>query len=155
MFTPMKLYQLLVACLTAALLTACASGPSHRTYPARSVGSALNVHHGEVLAISQISVEGTHDQLGTLGGGGVGYSVGRSIGSGSTARIAGAVGAVGGAVAGRAVQKKVTEKTAFELIVELDTGRTVAIVQTDLESLQEGDQVRVLMGRGNNRVIPR
>lgn len=155
MLNTMNSSTLMVVCLTAGLLSACASGPSHRTYPARTVGSALNVHHGEVLAISPITVEGTHDQIGTLGGGGVGYSVGRSIGSGSTARIAGAVGAVGGAVAGRAIQKKVTEKTAFELIVELDSGRTVAIVQTDLDSLAEGDQVRVLMGRGHNRVIPR
>lgn len=154
MLKTMKLSLALAVCLTTTFLTACASGSSQRTYPAHSVGSALNVHRGEVLSISQITVEGTHDQLGTLGGGGVGYSVGRSIGHGSGARIAGAVGAVGGAVAGRAIQKKVTEKTAFELIVELDSGRTVAIVQTDLDSLTEGDQVRVLMGRGNNRVVP-
>ena len=155
MSTSMKLLPITLVSLLALIVSACANHPSHRTYPARSVGSALNVHDGEIIAISPVTVEGRHDQLGTLGGGLVGNAVGRTVGGGSGSRIAGAVGAVGGAVAGRAIQRKATEKAAYEVIVVLDTGRTVAIVQTDTTSLHEGDQVRVLMGRGNNRIVPK
>ncbi len=150
-----RISQILAAGCCMLAIAGCANDPVHRSYPAHSVGSALNVHDGEIITISTINVEGRHDQLGTLGGGSVGYSVGRSVGSGTAARVAGAAGAVGGAIVGRAIQRKATEQTAYQVIVELDTGRVVAIVQTELDDLGEGAPVRVLMGRSNNRVVPR
>ncbi|MEM1090988.1 MAG: hypothetical protein AAF552_06090 [Pseudomonadota bacterium] len=150
----MKTQNLLgIALLTLLLATACAQKPT-RTYPAGAVGTSMRVSQGQIIAIAAVTVEGQASIVGTLGGAAVGNSVGRTVGGGSGRRVAGAAGAVAGAVAGRAVEQAVTSKEAIEVIVKLDSGRTVAVIQEDQQLLRPGDRVRVLHGRRTSRVIP-
>ena len=145
---------MLIGLLSTLFLGGCAQKGPHRTYPAGSIGSAMQVQRGEVLAIDTVTIDGRHSVIGTLGGAAIGNSIGRTVVGGSGKRVAGAVGAVGGAVAGRAVEGAVTTQTAVEVTVELDNGQVIAIVQNGDETLNKGDRVRVLMGRRTNRVVP-
>ncbi len=142
-----------VVLISLMLTTACSHKPV-RTYPAGTMGTSMRVSHGQIIAIETVTVEGQASIVGTLGGAAVGNSVGRTMGGGSGQRVAGAVGAVAGAVAGRAVEQAATSREAVEIIVRLDSGRTISIVQEDEQMLRPGDRVRVLQGRRTSRVIP-
>lgn len=150
----MRTNRIGAAILSLLVLTGCAQNTPQRSYPPGAIGSAMQVHRGEVLAISTVTVEGRHSPLGTWGGAVIGNSVGRTVGDRSGRRIAGAVGAVGGAVAGRAIERAATSRQAVEVIVQLDHGPVIAIIQEDPGSLHPGDRVRVLRGPRTNRVIP-
>ncbi len=142
------------AMLSALVLAGCTHNGTHRSYPPGAMGSAMQVYRGEVLAISTVVVEGRHSPLGTWGGAVIGNSVGRTVGDGSGRHIAGAVGAVGGAVAGRAIERAAASKEAVEVIVQLDSGPVIAVVQEPGETLRAGDRVRVFKTRWYSRVVP-
>jgi outer membrane lipoprotein SlyB len=53
---------------------------------------------------------------------------------------------VGGAVAGGAVEEEVTKKDGLEIIVRLDGGKVVSVVQEADVPFQAGENVRILTG---------
>lgn len=127
-----------------------ASGKHYPKYQART---AFKVYPGEVVAVREVRIDGSHSQLGTYGGGAVGYTVGRTVGDGSGSRVAGAVGGVAGAVAGRALETAVTAEKGLEITIELDNGDVIAVVQAADQIFEPGEHVRVLMGHdGSARV---
>ncbi|MDH4259167.1 MAG: hypothetical protein OEW16_02575 [Gammaproteobacteria bacterium] len=72
---------------------------------------------------------------------------------GSGRRIAAAVGAVAGAVAGQAIEEHAAREDAWQITVELDGGRTIAVEQSRDESFRIGERVRIYMRRdGTARV---
>ena len=100
-------------------------------------------------------MEGSHDALGTYGGGLIGHQAGRVVGGGSGSRVAGAVAGVAGAIIGQAVQKKLTSETVVELTVQYTNGDVIAIVQPKNEEkpLMLEEAVRVLVPKsGHSRV---
>ncbi len=137
-----------------AMLAAC-TGPRGPSYPESQAGTAWTAHAGEVVALREVTISGESTALGTIGGGAIGYAIGRSIGSGSGSRVAGAVGGVAGAVAGREVESASKTRPGLEITVALDRGDTLVVVQPADEVFEEGQRVRVLLGRGDQaRVSP-
>jgi len=126
----------------------CATNASHPVYARHEAHRAWQVHDGEVIAVDEARIEGRHTPLGTIGGGLIGHSVGRTIGGGSGRRVAGAVGAVAGAVAGRAVERAATGEPAWQITVDLEDGRTIAVVQARDADFTVGERVRVYLRRG-------
>jgi hypothetical protein len=55
--------------------------------------------------------------------------LGQTIDSGTGRTLATVLGAVGGAVAGGAVEEELTKKDGLEIIVKLDGGKVVSVVQ--------------------------
>ena len=149
----MKHWTITGAAVICLLLTAACTQKAGHTYPAGSLGTSMHVFQGRIVAIEAVTVEGRSSIVGTVGGAAVGNSVGRTVGGGSGKRVAGAVGTVAGAVAGRAVEKQATSREAVQIIVKLDSGRTVAVIQEDDPALKRGDRVRVLQGRRTTRVV--
>ncbi len=136
------------------LIVACASGLGGRDYDRGDARQAYKVEWGKVATVSVVKIEGQYTELGTAGGAAVGYSLGRIIGDGSGSRVAGAVGGVAGAVAGREIEKAVTSDTGLEIMVDMDRGDSLVIVQSADVSFQSGERVRVLFGSGNEaRVV--
>ena len=139
--------------LIAMCLAGCGSGLGGRSYSRSDARKAYKVTYGEVYAVEGVHIEGEYTQLGTMGGGLVGYSIGRS---GSGGRVAGAVGGVAGAVVGREVETAATSLDGVEITVEMDRGDTLVIVQSNDVSFAPGEKVKVLLGRGSEaRVVKR
>ncbi|MGQ0384955.1 MAG: hypothetical protein ACT4UP_09800 [Gammaproteobacteria bacterium] len=139
----------LPAVLAVALaVSACATPSSGRIYSRQEARQAWDVRHGEVTAVDEAVIEGNRTALGRIGGGLIGYEAGRAVGGGSGRRIAGAVGAVAGAAAGSAAEEKLTRQQAWLITVELDGGRTIAVVQARDQTFAVGERVRVYTRRG-------
>ncbi len=144
-------HSILWIALIAMLVAGCGSGLGGRSYSRSDARKAYKVTYGEVYAVHEVNIEGEYTQLGTLGGGLIGYSIGRS---GSGTRVTGAVGGVAGAVAGREVEKAATSLDGLEITIDMDRGDTLVIVQSNDVSFAPGDRVKVLLGRGNEaRVV--
>ena len=62
------------------------------------------------------------------------------------------IGAVGGGIAGSAIERKIDEEDGEEIVIKLDSGATIAIVQPGAHHLMAGDRVRVLTGPKGSRV---
>ncbi len=140
----------LVLATVAAALAAC-SNPSLSpdVYSRSDAQQTFRVRYGEVVEVRPVPLEGEATDLGTFGGGWIGYGAGRDLADGdSYQHFAGAVGGVAGALAGRAIEKSFTGEDGIELIVELDNGELIGIVQADDVSFVEGERVRVMMSHG-------
>lgn len=133
-----------ILALTAALLAGgCTLPTSGKVYPRNEVRQAWDVSYGEVVAIDEVTIEGRRGPIGRVGGGFVGYEVGHSIGHGSGSDIAGAVGAVAGAVAGEAIEEQATRERGLQITVDLDTGRSIMVVQAADQAFAVGERVRI------------
>jgi outer membrane lipoprotein SlyB len=140
--------------ILALTIAACAGGLGGRDYDRGDTRQAYKVEWGKVASVTPVEIEGQYTELGTVGGGAVGYSLGRIIGDGSGSRVAGAIGGVAGAVAGREIEKAATSDSGLEIMVDLDRGDTLVIVQSADVSFQSGERVRILFGAGNEaRVV--
>lgn len=146
------IYGLLIL---SALVTACASSSSPDVYSRHQVRKAYAVYNATLVDIRYVEIEGRSTRVGTLGGAWIGSAAGRSVGGGRGSRIAGAVGGVAGAVAGQGIEREITEHQGVELLLELDNGELVAVVQGAEVSFAIGEQVRVLRDGNSARVIKR
>ena len=137
-----KLFALLAVVL---MFSACASqtGSSYSRYETRE---PMTVELGVIKQLNDAQIEDDPDGLGTLTGGIVGGILGSAFGSGSGKIFTVAGGALAGALAGTGIEKAVRTKAAQEIMVELDGGRTIVVVQEidKSEILAVGDRVRVL-----------
>ena len=125
------------------LLSAACTSSRGTTYSRHDVERSWTVREATVIQVAEATIEGHSSVIGTYGGGYVGHAVGRTMGSGSGSSVAGAVGAVAGAVAGRKAEKTATQQKAWELLVEMNGGETLAIVQPADQDFNEGEKVRV------------
>lgn len=140
--------------LSAAVLTlsaGCATpGPDNYRY--REARSAQSVSYGTVESVRPARLDEDHAPVGTIAGAAIGGLLGNSIGHGDGRGIATILGAVGGGLAGNAIEHNATEKNGEEIVVRLDAGQTIAVVQAGSGSFERGDRVRVLQGSGGSRV---
>ena len=132
---------------------ACASSRSGRVYTRDQARVTHSVYYGTVLKVDAVTIEGTQSGAGAVLGGALGAAAGQTIGDG-TGRVLGAVaGGVAGALGGSAVEKKVTTQDGLEIMVELDNGEIIAVVQEKDDEYAVGDRVRILKGSdGTTRV---
>jgi outer membrane lipoprotein SlyB len=135
-------------CIALATLLAagCASSRSSEVYSRDQARKVHTVQMGTVQSVKLVQIEGTKSPVGAIGGGVVGAGVGQTIGKGTGRTLATVLGAVGGAVAGSAVEEAVTKKEGLEIIVKLDEGRMISVVQEADVPIQAGERVRILTG---------
>jgi outer membrane lipoprotein SlyB len=79
----------------------------------------------------------------------VGSIAGSSVGDGKTGQVGAVLGAVLGGLAGQAIEERANQVPGVEITVRLESGRLIAIVQEDDQSLRAGDKVR-LVGTGGS-----
>ena len=151
---PMTTLTAMAFGLCAILLTAgCATlGPqSQNTVAGEEVGRTATVKRGSLVSLREVELEGTSSGVG-VGAGAIAGGIGGSfLGGGDRANILGALGgALIGGIAGLAAEEAVTGGKGVELLIELDSGRTVAVVQgIDPDrplDLRPGDRVLVIYG---------
>jgi len=139
----------------ALLLAACASSNSPDVYASGQARRAYTVYDATVVEMRVVKIEGQSTRVGTLGGAWIGSTAARSAGDGRGSRVLGAVGGVAGAIIGRGTERALTADEGLEIILELDNGETVAVVQGGDVAFELGERVRVLRDRGSARVVKR
>ncbi len=139
--------------LIPALLVGCASGRGGDDYERTEARRVYEVKMGTIESLRSVKLEGTESGVGAVAGGAVGGIAGSTVGKGKGSAIGAVLGAVVGGLAGAAGEEAVTRKQALEIIVRIDYGRTIAIVQEDKgEQFAVGDRVRILESGGQARV---
>lgn len=139
--------------LAAVVLAGCGSAPSVSSYSRNQTLQAQNVEKGRIVSMRAVEVGGTKSGVGSGAGAVAGGVAGSFIGGGWRSNVLGAVGgAILGGVGGSAAEEAITSSTGTEFVVQLDNGRTIAVVQANDENLVPGDRVMVLQG-GQTRVV--
>jgi outer membrane lipoprotein SlyB len=134
-------------------LAGCAPSRSGQVYSADQTRRAHTVETGIVEQVREVRLEGTKTGVGVVGGGVAGGVLGSTIGSGRGSTIAAVLGGIAGAAAGAAVEEGVTEADGLEILVRLDSGELISIVQENDVWFSPGDRVQILTGAdGTTRV---
>ena len=134
---------LLFAGLCVLLLSGCASR-SNQTIPATSAGKIQTLDVGTVVAVNEVTIDGTRSNVGRIAGATVGAGVGQSAGSGNGRILTGALGGAAGMVVGGMIEKELTKKHAQEVTISMDDGGTIVVVQRITQPpFMEGDRVRI------------
>ena len=152
-----KLWTVITGCL---LLTACGIWDTNTTYNRAQIGKKGRTSVGQIIAMTQIEIEGTNE-AGSLVGAGVGGALGGvgggalGGGKGSTLLAIGgaAVGALAGAAIGGAAEQSATHDTAFEFLVQKGhSDNVISVVQTNELGLKPGDRVILVEIDGATRI---
>jgi outer membrane lipoprotein SlyB len=139
--------------LIPAVLAGCASGRGSGDYERAEARRVYEVKMGVVEHVRAVKLEGTESGIGAAAGGAIGGIAGSTAGSGKGSAVGAVLGAVVGGLAGAATEEVTTRKTGQEITVKLDSGRIIAVVQTDTgETFAVGERVRILESGGQARV---
>lgn len=147
---------LLVGLMAALTLSGCAatsSSDSAAVYSKSQMRQVQEVQYGKLVDVQRVKMEGSKNDLLTMGGTALGGLAGSNVGKGSGAAAGAIVGAMIGGLSAEAIQRNNT-KEAYELTVKLDNGKTISIVQEADVPLSAGQRVKVLSGGGSARVLP-
>jgi outer membrane lipoprotein SlyB len=139
-------YRLVVVLMIATAVSGCAHSSSGQSYPRNQTRTAYDVEDGEVVATRVVEIEGDSSYKGGWGGASVGRALGYTVGDGYQSWALAALGDLGGMLAGEAIERKLTEEQGLEIIVTLDSGRTIAIVQAQDVHFVVGERVRIVYG---------
>jgi len=142
--------------LGAVLLAGCASPTlTGTTYSREEARQVHYVRYGVVQSSTPVVIEGRTDGVvGTGAGAIVGGIAASTIGRGTGQDLATALGAVAGGVVGSRVEERSTRRQGQEIMVRLDNGEVISLVQ-EVENGQffrPGERVRLLQSGGTTRV---
>jgi outer membrane lipoprotein SlyB len=108
-----------------------------------------------VVSIDRVILSGDGD-TGAVAGALIGGVAGASVTDSETeSDIAGVIGALVGSAIGSKVGDAATRKPAIELMLDLDSGKTVSIIQEEGDySFAVGQRVKIIKNKGKSRVMP-
>jgi|TARA_B110000305_G_C19320104_1_gene578488 outer membrane lipoprotein SlyB len=108
-----------------------------------------------VVSIDQVILAGDGD-IGTLTGAIIGGIAGASVTDSKTeSEIVGVLGALAGSAVGSKIGDAATRKPAIELLLNLDSGKTVSIIQEEGDySFDVNQRVKIIQSKGKSRVMP-
>lgn len=149
----MSIVIVLVLLAGTGLLASCASSRSGQVYSRDQARQEMTVSYGTVREVRSVQIEGTQSGVGAVAGGVAGGVLGSQIGGGAGRIVGGVLGALGGAAVGAVSEEGLTRRNGLEIMVELDTGQTLSIVQEADVQFSPGERVRVLRASdGSSRV---
>ena len=148
-----KIRGMAIAAIAVVTLTAagCATVPGpYAYYPGPR---AQSVELGVVEGVRPLQFQGPDTGVGAVSGAALGGWAGSGIGAGSGNAAAIVGGVILGSIIGNAVEREASKRSALELTVRLDAGRTIAAVQADAgEGFRPGDRVRVVSDGYRTRI---
>ncbi len=147
----MKRYIVVLPILLTLLLAACAKDLSPNTYSDANIDSGSRVYHGVIISMRPVKVKG-NSGFGGPAGLASGAVLGSAVGGGRGSIVTGVAGAIAGGIAGHAIDKSVNTQNAIEYIVQLDTRKTMSVVQAPT-NLHVNQRVLLLYG-ARVRLIP-
>ncbi|MGC8697579.1 MAG: glycine zipper 2TM domain-containing protein [Halothiobacillus sp.] len=143
-----------VLCGLSVVLTGCATPMSGDVYSRSNAMQMQTVQYGTIERLRGVQIAGSQSPVGMIGGAVVGGLLGSGVGGGLGRDLATVGGAIAGGVAGSAIENNVTQQNGVEIVVRLDNGRTVSIVQAvGAQMFSLGQRVQVLTAPdGTSRV---
>ena len=146
-----RLIAAMLAASALAISAGCASfAPQDYGYgEARAVE---NVAYGTIQSVRPARLNEEQAPAGTIAGAAIGGLLGNTIGHGNGRGVATILGAVGGGFAGNAIEHNATTQNGEEIVVRLDNGTTIAVVQGGSQDFEAGQRVRVLTGSRGARI---
>lgn len=145
----MKFMLCIMLCVAAAMvtMTGCASSSSNRSnvYTYEQTMQAQTVDTGTVESVKSIIIQAANPPVaGAAIGGMTGGMVGSLIGGGHGRDVAVIVGALTGAAIGAAIEHEAGTQNGLEIVVNLDSGITIVVIQEANVPMSPGDRVWVL-----------
>ncbi|MGQ5521950.1 hypothetical protein ACUHMQ_01675 [Chitinimonas sp. PSY-7] len=138
-----------------ALLSGCASDRSANVYTPSEAMSESRVRTGVIESVRPVKIQSDSD-LGKIMGAVIGgVAAGGNIGKGKGSIVSGTIGAAVGGGAGNAIGKQANSKDALEIVLQMDSGEVISIVQEADVPLAVGQKVRVISQGRTSRVVPR
>ena len=132
-------------------IAGCATHGTPGTFTRSEAGRAQTVESGTVTAIRAVSIQNDSRGVATATGAILGGLAGSTVGGGRGQAAATVGGAVAGGAAGNAIAG--TSRPGVEVTVQLESGRTVAVVQDGSpDQFRVGDRVRVASDGVTTRV---
>ena len=116
---------------------------------ARSIESVV---YGTIESVRPVRLNEDHGGVGSAAGAVIGGLAGNELGHGAGRAVTTILGAIGGGLAGNAIERNATAQRGTEIVVRLDSGASIAVVQGASEQFETGQRVRILTGRGGSRV---
>lgn len=123
------------------------SGGEYRRDAALQSGE---VTEGTIIQVRKVILQSTTyaRNVGTAAGGAIGAAAGASLGKGNGKLVRGILGGVIGAGVGMATGEALSERVSGEIVLQMDSGKKVYIVQEDGMQFQKGERVLVLKSGG-------
>ncbi len=148
-----KLLTLFLVVLTVTI-TGCAQSTSGRTYSDNQARRSYEVLQGTLVDVRDVVIERDERGVGTISGAAIGGVAGSHAGGGRGKVITTIIGALAGGIIGNKVEGEVMKEQGVELVIDLDNGKTIAVVQgkDPKDDFRVGDRVRVLSRGGETRV---
>jgi outer membrane lipoprotein SlyB len=143
---------LALAASALAAAAGCATYDGAQNYSVREERGIQSVTYGTVQSVRPVRIDENGAPVGTIAGAAVGGILGSQVGHGAGRGVGAVLGAVGGGLAGNAIEHSVTQHEGEEIVVRLDNGSTIAVVQGGSQNLRPGDRVQVLNGGRGARV---
>jgi len=108
-----------------------------------------------VVSVDRVLLAGDGD-TGAIAGALIGAVAGSSVTDSETeSDIAGVLGALVGSALGAKAGDAATRKPAIELLLDLDSGKTVSIIQEEGDyAFAAGQRVKIIKNKGKSRVMP-
>jgi len=140
----------LAACGTTSSQVNSPANTTQSGYPATSSNSSAR--YGVVQSINVVRQESNSSiGAGTIVGAVVGGVLGNQVGKGDGNKAATVLGAAGGAYAGHQIEKgnRQPQADAVQLVVRLQDGNNITVIQGSAADIRVGD--RVIVANGNAR----
>jgi outer membrane lipoprotein SlyB len=143
----------ILAAMAAVALAGCAyPGRGSADYRGYQTQTEQSVRFGVVESVRPVRIDPGNTGVGSFTGATLGGIAGSTVGGGNGAVAAAIAGAVAGGIIGYNIEKDANAGMGIEIMVRLDDGRYIAVVQEADEDFRAGDRVRILSGQGSTRV---
>ncbi len=146
----MKNFTIITFISIAILLGGCAPDRSTKIYTSAQALQAEDVEEGIVESVQEAKIRKEDTLVGSIAGAAIGGIAASGIGGGKGSDIAAIAGAVVGGFLGDKAEKLVTDKKAYKIVVKLDSGQKIVVVQQADVPFQPGERVNVFSSRVDN-----
>lgn len=138
-------------------LSGCASSLQGDIYSRDETRKIQSIEYGQIRQIRPVIIDGTRTGAGAAAGGAAGAVLGGGISSGSReSRLGSIVFGALGVMIGDMTEDKLTKAQGLEMLLLLDSGQAVVVVQEvdDLNEFTVGQRIRLISSDLNQRVTP-
>ena len=132
------------------LLGGCVPDRSTKIYTSGEALQAEDVEEGIVESTEPATIRKDGTIIGTIGGAIIGGIAASTIGGGKGKEIATTGGVILGGVLGDLFEKGVTDKNALKIVVKLNSGQKIVVVQEADVTFEQGERVNVFSSRTDN-----
>ena len=138
------------------IITSCAYSSQRPDVVDRSVAQrAQSVTFATVVDIDRVVIAGDRE-VGAAAGALIGAAAGQSVSDSEIeSGVGGILGGLVGSAVGSAIGDTATRKAAIELLLELDNGKAISIIQEESQYMfAVGQRVKIIKSSGKSRVLP-